>query len=57
MELNELVTVISQNGVAVAVIVYFMFRDYKFIQKLTENIQQLIDCVKSFENTIRKEGE
>lgn len=56
MELNELVTVISQNGVAVAVIVYFMFRDYKFIQKLTENIQQLIDCVKSFENTIRKEG-
>lgn len=55
MELNDLISIISQNGVAVAVIVYFMFRDYKFIQKLTENIQQLIDCVKSFENTVRKE--
>ena len=33
------------SGVSIAVIVYFMFRDYKFIQQLNANIQKMIDVL------------
>ena len=33
------------SGVSIAVIVYFMFRDYKFIQQLNSNIQKMIDVL------------
>lgn len=46
MEINDLVSIFVNNGVAVAVIVYFMFRDIKFMQALTASIQELKDCIK-----------
>lgn len=57
METPDIVSLIVNNGVAVAVIIYFMFRDFKFISKLSDSLQELIDTVKSFEKTIRKEDE
>lgn len=54
MEMNDIVALFVNNGVAVAVIVYFMIRDYKFISQLTLMIQQLNDTVKNVEDTIRK---
>lgn len=57
MEMPDIVSLIVNNGVAVAVIIYFMFRDFKFISKLSDSLQELIDTVKSFEKTIRKEDE
>ena len=59
MEMNDIVSLFVNNGVAVAVIIYFMIRDYKFISQLTMMIQQLNDTVKDVEETIkiyRKEG-
>ena len=59
MELKDLVSIFVNNGVAVAVIIYFMFRDMKFMQSLTSSIQELKDCVqeltKSYER--KKEGD
>lgn len=55
METPDIVSLIVNNGVAVAVIIYFMFRDFKFISKVSDSLQELIDTVKSFESTIRKE--
>lgn len=52
--LSDVVSLFVNNGVAVAVIVYFMIRDYKFISNLSKSIQELIDTVKSFETTIKK---
>lgn len=46
MEINDLVNIFVNNGVAIAVIIYFMFRDVKFMQKLTESVQELKDSVK-----------
>jgi len=58
MELNDLISIFVNNGVAVAVIIYFMFRDVKFMQNLTTNIQELKDCVKEVTKIYeRKEGD
>lgn len=54
MEMNDIVSLFVNNGVAVAVIIYFMIRDYKFISQLTLMIQQLNDTVKDVEDTIRR---
>ena len=43
--MEELVNLMVNNGVAVIVIAYFMFRDYKFIQNLNTNIQKMIDVI------------
>ena len=54
MEMNDIVSLFVNNGVAVAVIIYFMIRDYKFISQLTMLIQQLTDTVKDVEETMKK---
>jgi hypothetical protein len=54
MERINIVALFVNNGVAVAVIIYFMIRDYKFISQLTLMIQQLNDTVKDVEDTIRR---
>ena len=51
MELSDLVPIFVNNGVAVAVIVYFM-------SQLTASIQELKDCVKEVTKIYeRKEGD
>lgn len=54
LEMNDIVSLFVNNGVAVAVIIYFMIRDYKFISQLTTMIQQLNDTVKDVEDTLRR---
>ena len=54
LEMNDIVSLFVNNGVAVAVIIYFMIRDYKFISQLTMLIQQLTDTVKDVEETMKK---
>lgn len=56
MELNELTTMFVNNGVAVAVIIYFMFRDYKFITQLTKILQELTDSVNGATKYLREGG-
>ena len=52
--MNDIVSLFVNNGVAVAVIIYFMIRDYKFISQLTMLIQQLTDTVKDVEETMKR---
>ena len=54
LEMNDIVSLFVNNGVAVAVIIYFMIRDYKFISQLTVLIQQLTDTVKDVEETMKR---
>lgn len=54
MEMNDIVSLFVNNGVAVAVIIYFMIRDYKFISQLTILIQQLTDTVKDVEEIMKR---
>ena len=58
MDLNDLISIFVNNGVAVAVIIYFMFRDIRFMNSLTASIQELKDCVKEVTKIYeRKEGD
>ena len=56
-----MVNLIMNSGVSIAVIVYFMFRDYKFITQLNTNIQKLIDVMcltnEKLERVEKKGGE
>lgn len=52
--MEALVNLIVNNGVAVVVIAYFMFRDYKFIQNLNTNIQKMIDVIMLTDEEKRK---
>lgn len=54
MMMEALVNLIVNNGVAVVVIAYFMFRDYKFIQNLNTNIQKMIDVIMLTDEEKRK---
>ena len=50
MEMQNLADLILNNGIGVCCIVYFMFRDYKFMTKITElmqSIQDTLDFIKS----------
>ena len=45
MEMQDLITMIVNNGTAVAVIAYFMYRDFKFMTTLRETLTTLVDTV------------
>lgn len=45
MEMQELITMLVNNGTAVAVIAYFMYRDFKFMSTLRETLTTLVDTV------------
>lgn len=50
MELESLIQAIVNNGTAIAVTAYFLFRDYKFQQQLVTlltTIENLVEEVKS----------
>lgn len=47
MGLEEIVALFVNNGVGVACIVYFMFRDYHFMSKLTETLSALTTSLDS----------
>lgn len=53
--MNDIIDIIVNNGVAVAVIIYFMIRDFKFQDTLTTTLQTLVDTVQALEDTIHKE--
>lgn len=59
--MQELITLITNNGVAVAVLVYFIYRDNKFMTTLQTTLQTLIDTVDALKETVqnstfKKEG-
>lgn len=47
--LDQIVNLILNNGVGVACIAYFMFRDYKFMQKLSDAFAGLKATLESLE--------
>lgn len=41
MAMDDFVSLVVNNGIGVACIIYFMFRDYHFMQKLTDTLASL----------------
>ena len=53
MGMEALVNLILNSSVAIVVIVYFMFRDWKVMCTLTKTLQELVDSVKDVEQELR----
>lgn len=52
MQMNEFIDAIVNNGVAIVVIGYFMFRDYKFMGQLQQTLQTLVTTVDTLKDIV-----
>lgn len=52
MELQELTNLLVNSGVTVAVLVYFIWRDYKFMDTLKTTLVSLINTTESLKDCI-----
>ena len=52
MELQELSNILLNSGVTVAVLVYFIWRDYKFMDTLKTTLVSLINTTDSLRDCI-----
>lgn len=52
MELNEIVSILVNNSTAVAVLAYFIVRDWKFTQRLDTTLSTLQTSVDSLKKLI-----
>lgn len=53
MGFDEIIALVINNGIGIACIVYFMFRDYKFMQRLSDLLSSLQTALDLIE---KKEG-
>lgn len=56
MTIDEIVNIFVNNGIGVACIVYFIFRDYKFMTTLNETLSTLKESVNLIEDYFLKNG-
>lgn len=54
MGFDEIIALIINNGIGIACIVYFMFRDYRFMQRLSDLLSSLQTALDLIE---KREGE
>lgn len=54
MELGDLIQTIVNNGTAIAVTAYFLFRDYKFQQQLVTLLTTIENLVEEVKNDIER---
>ena len=52
--MEDVVNLLVNNGVAVAVILYFMYRDYRFQESLQKTLQTLIDTVDTLKDMLNE---
>jgi hypothetical protein len=55
--MNDLVNLLVNNGIAVVVVAYFMFRDYKFNNELIKTMTSIQDSLQTINNKIKTGGE
>lgn len=57
MEIENIVSVIINNGVAVSLLAYFVYRDNKFMSSLDVTLKTLQTSVDSVRDLLKKEVE
>lgn len=54
MEMEQIANLILNDGIAIAVVGYFMFRDYKFMQQLQTVLVTLVDTVAVLKDAVNE---
>lgn len=52
MSVKELTELLVNNGTAIAIIIYFMYRDFKFMQTLQGTLDTLVNTVNTLKDII-----
>lgn len=55
--MEELINLFMNAGVSIAVIVYFMYRDFKFMNTLQTTLTSLVDAVDTLKMIIKDHKE
>lgn len=55
MSLQEIINLILNNGVAVGLLIYFVYRDNKFMNTLNVSLMSLKDTTESIKDMMLKE--
>lgn len=50
--MDEIINAIINNGVAIGVLIYFIYRDNTFTTSLTKTLQELTDTIKQLQKKI-----
>lgn len=53
MEMQELTSMITNTGVTVVIIAYFIFRDYRFMHQLETTLTSLINTVDMLKEVVK----
>ncbi|MCQ2369784.1 MAG: hypothetical protein MJ007_04835 [Paludibacteraceae bacterium] len=54
MELNEIISLLTNTSVTIIVIAFFMYRELKFSATLQNTLQALVDTVCELKNSIER---
>lgn len=54
--MDDIINIIVNNGIGVACIVYFMFRDYKFMGSMNQTLKALEDATDLITEYFIKKG-
>lgn len=57
MEINEIANLALNSGVSIAVIIFFMYRDIKFMSQLQTTLTALVDTVNALKDVVADEKE
>lgn len=57
MNMNDIIDLVISNGIGVACIVYFMFRDYKFMDTMQKTLNSLNESVSLIEKYFIEDSE
>lgn len=56
MNFEQIIDIITNNGVGIACIPYFMLRDFKFMEKLTDTVASLNSTLEELQSMCVKAG-
>lgn len=55
MEFSDIVTLLVNNGTAIAIIAFFCYKDLKFTQDLQKTLTVLVDTVNALKDVVEDE--
>lgn len=55
--MDSIVTLVTNAGVSIGVLVYFMYRDFKFMDTLSKTLTTLVDTVNTLKEIVKENTE
>lgn len=57
MELNEIINLVMNSGMAIVVVAYFIVRDWRFQSTLEQTLSTLVNTVNGLKEIVVSKGE